>query len=163
MAHNQERGFIATPALYGLIGAIAVAGALGIALTIQSSRLDAVKANLARVEAEYGAFKAEAARLGKVAQEKFDKSLQDRERIANERIKSLGLRAAAAAARADSLCKSAGLSAGCRSLPAVPTTTRPTDDAGFNERLLEVLRHAQTVADQLAELQEWVRAQQAAQ
>ena len=163
MAHNQERGFISGIALYGVIAAVAVAGALGIALKIQSTRLEASQANLARVEAEYGAFKAEAARLGKVAQEKFDKSLQDRERIANERIKSLGLRAAAAAARADGLCKSAGLSSGCSSLPAIPDTTRPTDDAGFNERLLEVLRHAQTVADQLAELQEWVRAQQAAQ
>jgi len=116
----------------------------------------------ARIEGEYEAFKIGVKELGEKAEAENERKLKDRERIANERIKSLVARTAAAAARADGLCKSAGLSAGCRALPPVPDTTRPVDDTGLNERLLEVLRHAQAVADQLAELQLWVTAQQAA-
>lgn len=117
----------------------------------------------ARVQGEYEAFKGEAQRLGEIALKENAKILAERERIANERIKSLHARAAAAAARADSLCKSAGLSAGCRALSPVPDAARPVDDTGFNERLLEVLRHAQAVADRLAELQSWVASQTAGQ
>src|SRR3990167_8444151 len=107
----------------------------------------------ARIAGEYEAFKGEVQRLGEVALEENAKILNERERIANERIKSMAKRTSDAVARADRLCKSAGLSAGCSALPPVPDTSRPVDDTGFNSRLLEVLRHAQTVADQLAELQ----------
>lgn len=117
----------------------------------------------ARIEGEYEAFKIGVKELGEQAEEDNLRLLIERERIADERIKSLAARAAAAAARADSLCKSAGLSAGCRALPPVPSTTRPVDDTGFNERLLEVLRHAQEISDRLTELQLWVAAQQQAQ
>ena len=110
----------------------------------------------ARITGEYEAFRLETKRIGEAAEERNRKTLSERERIANERIKSLGLRVADATARADRLCKSAGLSAGCRSLPAVPDTSRPVDDTAYNQRLLEVLRHAQTVSDQLIELQAWV-------
>ena len=50
----------------------------------------------ARVQGEYEAFKGEAQRLGEVALKENAKILKDRERIANERIKSLGARARAA-------------------------------------------------------------------
>jgi predicted phage gp36 major capsid-like protein len=139
---------------------------LGIAVAVLSASLsgmgwlynNALKEK-GRIEGEYEAFKMEAQRLGEVAQQENAKLLRERERKAYERIKSLAARVADATARADRLCKSAGLSAGCSALPAVPDTARPVDDSGFNQRLLEVLRHAQTVADQLAELQAWVEAQ----
>src|SRR3972149_8016193 len=67
----------------------------------------------ARVQGEYEAFKEETIRLGEKAKEENERTLAERERIANERIASLGKRAADARARADGLCKSAGLSAGC--------------------------------------------------
>ena len=117
----------------------------------------------ARIAGEYEAFKGEVQRLGEVALEENARILKNRERIANERIKSLGARAAAATARADRLCKSAGLSAGCSALSQLPSTARPVDDAGHNQRLVELLRHAQEVTDRLTELQLWVMAQQAAQ
>lgn len=159
----RRNGFIlAGAALYGAIAAAAVISVMGLSLWFTTVQRDNARKELARVEGEYEAFKATAERLGREAQERYNRDLMTRERIANERIKSLGLRAAAAAARADGLCKQAGLRSGCRALPAVPDTARPTDDTGFNERLLEVLRHAQAVADQLAELQAWVAAQQAA-
>ena len=116
----------------------------------------------ARVQGEYEAFKEQTRLLGEEAEKRNQQTLAERERIANERIVSLGKRAADARARADGLCKSAGLSAGCRALPAIPETSRPTDATEFNSRLLEVLRHAQAVTDQLAELQLWVVAQQEA-
>src|SRR3990167_2888064 len=112
----------------------------------------------ARISGEYEAFKSETQRLGEVALEENAKILKDRERSANERIKSLGKRVADATARADRLCKSAGLSAGCRALPAVPSTTRPVDDQAHNQRLVELLRHAQEITDRLIELQLWVEA-----
>ena len=114
----------------------------------------------ARIEGEYEAFKEGTRKLGEEAEARNKKTLTERERIANERIKSLGARAAVSAARADRLCKSAGLSAGCSALPSIPSTTRPVDDSAHNQRLVELLRHAQEIADKLAELQEWVRANQ---
>ena len=140
---------------------------LGITIAVLSAALGGVgwlyKGALtekARIEGEYTAFKMETKRIGEAAEKANREILAKRERIANERIKNLSKRAADASARADRLCKSAGLSAGCRALPAVPDTARPVDDTGFNQRLLEVLRHAQTVADQLAELQAWISDQQ---
>ena len=132
---------------------------LALALSGTGWLYNAALKDKARVEGEYEAFKSEAQRLGEVALEENAKILKDRERSANERIKSLGKRAADATARADRLCKSAGLSAGCRALPAIPSTTRPVDDTDHDSRLLEVLRHAQAAADQLAELQLWVMEQ----
>ena len=43
----RQRGFIMTLPLYGLIGTVALAGVLGIALKIQSSRLAAAQESLA--------------------------------------------------------------------------------------------------------------------
>ena len=146
-----------------LIGMGITVAFLSVALTGVGWLYNGALKEKARVQGEYEAFKLETARLGKEAQQRFDKSLKDRERIANERIKSLGARAAASAARADKLCKSAGLSAGCRALPAVPSTARPVDATTHNQRLVELLRHAQEVTDRLTELQLWVMAQQQAQ
>lgn len=111
----------------------------------------------AKIEGQFTAFKAETKRLGDEAKDKADK---ERDRQARENAnaqKRLEARIAAANARADGLCKRAGLSAGCRDLPPVPDTARPTDDAAHNQRLVELLRHAQAVTDRLIELQEWAR------
>ena len=117
----------------------------------------------ARIEGEYEAFKVGVKTLGEEAEARNVKTLAERERIANERIESLGKRVAAAVSRADRLCKSAGLSSGCSALPAIPDATRPADDTAHNQRLVQLLRHAQEVTDRLIELQLWVAAQQQAQ
>ena|SRR3990167_259237 len=151
----RQKGFI-------LIAGVVTIALLSLALAGVGTLYKRELNERARIEAEYESFKIEVKRLGELALKENARLLNERERIANDRIQSLSKRAADAAARADRLCKSAGLSAGCRALPTVPQTTRPTDAAEFNSRLLEVLRHAQTVADQLAELQLWVQAQQEA-
>ena len=115
----------------------------------------------ARVQGEYEAFKDGVARLGKEAENKRLNELERQKRSHDETIKSLEKRLASARARADELCKSAGLSAGCRTLPAVPPTTRPVDDATRDQRLLAVLQHAQDTTDRLIELQAWITEQQA--
>ena len=146
-----------------LLGSVVTIALLSLSLAGMGWLYNGALKEKARVEGEYEAFKEQTRKLGEAAEKRNQQTLLERERIANERIKSLGKRAADASARADGLCKSAGLSAGCRALPPVPETTRPTDATEFNSRLLEVLRHAQAVADQLAELQLWVQAQQQAQ
>ena len=117
----------------------------------------------ARIEGEYEAFKTGVKTLGEEAEAKRLAELQRQRKSHDESVESLEKRVVAARARADKLCKSAGLGAGCRALPAVPDTARPVDDTGFNERLLEVLRHAQEITDRLTELQLWVAAQQQTQ
>ena len=146
-----------------LIGAGIAIAVLSVALAGTGWLYNGALKEKARIEGEYTAFKEHTRELGEKAEAKNRKTLAERERIANERIQSLGKRAAAALARADSLCKSAGLSSGCSALPAVPDTTRPVDDSAHNQRLVELLRHAQEVSDRLIELQLWVQAQQQAQ
>jgi len=146
-----------------LLGSVVTITLLSLSLAGMGWLYNGALKEKARVQGEYEAFKEQTRLLGEEAEKRNQQTLLERERIANERIASLGKRAADARARADGLCKSAGLSAGCRALPPVPETTRPTDATEFNSRLLEVLRHAQAVADQLAELQLWVQAQQPAQ
>jgi len=152
----KERGFL-------MIGSIIMIAILSASLGGMGWLYNGALKEKARVQGEYEAFKEETRRLGEAAEKRNQQTLVERERIANERIASLGKRVADARARADGLCKSAGLSAGCRALPATPETSRPVDDSAHNQRLVELLRHAQTVTDQLIELQLWVSAQQQAQ
>lgn len=137
-------------------------GVLSIALAGVGWLYNGALQEKARVEGEYEAFKEGVKKLGEEAEAKRLVELERQRRDHDKAVASLKARVAAADARANELCKQAGLSAGCRALPAVPSAARPTDDAGFNERLLEVLRHAQAIADQLAELQAWVAAQRTA-
>ena len=113
----------------------------------------------ATIQGQYDAFKTGVEDAGKKAEADRMKEIARQKGVNDASEKSLQTRIAAANARADRLCKSAGASAGCRSLPAVPDTTRPTDDSASDQRLLEVLRHAQGQSDTLIELQEWVRKQ----
>lgn len=141
------------------IGGIVLIGLLSVSLTTVGWLYNGALKEKARIEAEYEVFKQEVKRLGERAEKERLEELARQRRVHDERLKSLEKRLADSRLRADGLCKSAGLSAGCRSLPPVPSTTRPVDDTGFNERLLEVLRNAQEVSDRLTELQLWVSAQ----
>ena len=109
-----------------------------------------------RITGEYEAFKQTVKLLGEKAEKERLEELTHQRRVHDERLKSLEKRLSIARTRADGLCKSAGLSAGCSSLPAVPDTARPVDDATRDQRLLAVLQHAQETTDKLIELQLWV-------
>lgn len=73
----NEHGFLSGITLYGAIGAVAVIGALGVGLKIQSLRLE-------RCQADYAAFKLETKRIGeakeKEAKEKEARDLKLKER-----------------------------------------------------------------------------------
>src|SRR3990172_5960251 len=109
----KERGFL-------VLGSIIMIAILSASLAGMGWLYNGALKEKARVEGEYEAFKEETRRLGEAAEKRNQQTLVERERIANERIASLGKRARDAAARADGLCRSAGLSAGCRALPATP-------------------------------------------
>lgn len=70
---RRNRGFIALPIMgWAAIGAGAVILALGVAVKVQTARLDSAKAETEAVQAEYEGFKVQVAALGKTAQEAAD-------------------------------------------------------------------------------------------
>lgn len=154
-----QQGFIPI-ALYAAIGAGVIILGLSIALKVQSSRLEAAQTEKARITGEYEAFKAGVKKIGEEAQAKAKLEIDRQKRVSNETVKSLTERVAASNARADSLCKSAGLSSGCGELSRVPPTARAANEAERDKQLLGVLQSAQEQADRLSELQAWVRNQQ---
>src|SRR3989304_3056715 len=127
----KERGFL-------VLGSVIMIAILSASLAGMGWLYNGALKEKARVQGEYEAFKEETRRLGEAAEKRNQQTLAERERIANERIASLGKRA----------------------LPTIPETSRPVDDSAHNQRLVELLQHAQTVTDQLIELQLWVAAQQ---
>ena len=139
-----------------MVGGIVLIGVLSTALGTVSWLYKGALEEKGRILGEYEAFKLQTKLIGEKAEkDRLDELLRQRS-IHDERLKSLEKRLASARARADQLCKSAGLSAGCSSLPPVPDTARPVDDSARDQRLLAVLQHAQNTTDRLIELQEWV-------
>ena len=138
-------------------------GVLSGALALTGWLYNGALKDKARIQGEYEAFKTGVETLGKEAETKRLAELERQKRSHDASLKSLEIRLASAHARADELCKSAGLSSGCSSLPVIPDTARPADDKARDQRLLAVLRNAQDTADRLAELQLWLMAQRPAQ
>ena len=141
------------------LGGIILIGLLSAALGTMSWLYNGALKEKARVEGEYESFKDGVRRIGERAEKERLAELARQRSIHDERLKSLEKRLAASRSRADGLCKSAGLSAGCSSLPPIPSTSRPVDDSAYNQRLVSLLRHAQEVTDRLVELQLWVSSQ----
>lgn len=137
-----------------LIFAVAC-GVLTLALIVAVNWARHEAKSRAEIEGKFTAFKKGAEDAGKKAQKEKDDEINRVKGESVESEKRWAARVASANARADGLCKRAGLSSGCRDLPAIPDTARPPDDAAYNQRLLEVLRHAQAVVDQVIEFQLW--------
>lgn len=136
-----------------------IIGVLAAAVLIGGKLLFSSYEENARIEGEYTAFREGVKKKGDEAEKKRKDTEATQKEVDRERTASLEKRVAANRIRADGLCKSAGLSAGCRDLSGVPESTRPADAAARDQRLLEVLRHSQDQADRLIELQEWARQQ----
>jgi len=124
---------------------------LGAGLAIQTKRLESTKA-------EYAAFVAQTKALGEAQIAKNKLEAAQREKVSNDRFNSLQKRYRDMSAKYDRL---RGNSAGSGAMPAVPDATRPTDDSARDQRLLDVLQHAEKQTGQLIELQTWVKEQQA--
>jgi hypothetical protein len=93
----SERGFL-SPLLIASIAAAVVIGGLGIALKVQSARLESEKAEHAATTAKFEAFKMDTKRIGLEAQKKADdqksKDVADKERVDAEHRKTVAALAA---------------------------------------------------------------------
>ena len=112
----------------------------------------------AKVEGQFAAFQEGVRKAGDEQKAKNDKLLKERERIHASSLKSLQNRYSDLDARYAGL-RNQSANPGSGGLPPVPDATRPTDDAARDNRLLEVLRHADQQTAQMIELQEWIKQQ----
>jgi hypothetical protein len=143
-----HRGFLSLSlAGYAVLGLGAIVLILSIALKVQTARLNAVKD-------EYSAYKAEVVRLGEEQIRKNKEELAKREKVSHDRYQALQNRYRDINARYDRLRVTSS-----RPMPAIPDAPIRVDDPASNQRLLEVLHHADRQTAQLEQLQEWVRGQ----
>jgi hypothetical protein len=146
--------------LYKWIAVGAVILLLGIAVKVQTVRLDNAKAETAQVQAKFDLFVAKVKQEGEAQIAKNKEIVSQQQRVNNETVKSADARVATIMDRYKRLLN-AGTSSGPGSVPSVPDTAKPVDDTARNQRLAEVLRAAELQSAQLIELQDWVKAQDA--
>lgn len=121
---------------------------LGMAVKVQTARLDSVKK-------QYADYRATVEAIGRAQEAKNKAEIEQRKKVTDARIYSLQKRLNDTTDKFNRLRES-----GSGQVPAVPDTARPVDDTARDSRLLDVLQHAQKQTDQLIELQGWVREQQ---
>ena len=153
----EQRGFLSPTLIAAIVVGVVIIG-LGIAVKVQSARLASEKAAHAETQAKFSLFVAQTKAIGEEAQKKADTEIKRQKGVNDATVKSLETRLAATRAQFDKL-RGSGESPGRGSLPPVPSTARPADDAARDKRLLEVLRIAQEQTDALIEIQSWVTQQ----
>jgi phosphoenolpyruvate-protein kinase (PTS system EI component) len=128
---------------------------------IERSRAEVktVRAERDKIKGEHERFVEETERLAREAQERIAEERKRTEQINRERSRLYETRLAAVNATYRKLRDQRAASASGGGMPAVPDATRPADDAARDQRLLDVLQHAEKQTAQLIELQEWVRQQ----
>lgn len=142
---------------YLTIGLVIALAAMTLATVAAANWARTETEKRAAVEGRFAAFKQATQQAGEKAEKHRKDEIARQAKENEDATKRWNKRVAAADARADELCKRAGLSAGCRDLPPIPSTARPPDDAARDQRLLEVLRHAEIEVGRLLEFQEWQR------
>lgn len=154
---HRVYGFIQLPLTGWLMVAFgAVVLILGIALKVQTERLGAEKQSHATTKAEYASFKAETRRLGEEAQKRARAEIVRQKQVNQRSKQDYEKRIADIASAYQRLL---GDNSGGRGMREIPDTARPTNDAARDQRLLEVLRHADEQTARLQALQQWVRDQ----
>lgn len=128
---------------------------LGLSLAAAVHWAFAAEKGRAKVAGEFAAFKVGVEAAGKKAEDDAEIERNRQKRENDDATKRFQARVSAANARADELCKRAGISAGCRDLPAPPSLARAATDEARDQQLLGVLRHAQKLADQVIEILAW--------
>jgi hypothetical protein len=147
-------------AIYIMIGGAVVIGVMGIALKVQSARLESEKAEHAATTAKFEAFVSDTKRIGLEAQKKADAEKIRQKGVSDATIKTLESRIAATRAQFAKL-RDGRTDPGQRDLPAVPVAAKPVDDTARDNQLRAVLQHAQEQTDRLIEIQGWVTEQAA--
>ena len=176
----NQRGVIPIGLILYAIAAVAVVGALWwVVDTWRDGRaavreVDAIKVEVfpgcrkdtalecvKELKDAYAAFVAETKRLGEEAQKKAAAEIERQKEVTKERSASYEKRLASINAAYRGL-RDGRADSGGSPMPAVPDTARPTDDGARDNRLLDLLQHAEKQTGQLIELQEWVREQRQA-
>jgi multidrug efflux pump subunit AcrA (membrane-fusion protein) len=153
----RQRGFV-LPALpiwaWGAIGSFVVITGLGLAVKVQTARLDAAKAEIAKVQADYDAFKGEVERFGREAKARADAERERHAKVNRERESSYEKRIAALN---DAYRRLRDSNTRRGDLPPIPNAPVCPDGAADREQLLAVLRSADENTAKLIELQQWIR------
>ena len=157
----SQRGFL-SPTLIGIIAAAVIIGGLSIALKVQTSRLSSEQTAHAETKGKFAAFVAETKRIGEEAQKKAKDEIERQKQVTKERSASYEKRLAHINAAYRGL-RDGRADSGSSPMPAVPDTARPADERARDNRLLDLLQHAEKQTGQLIELQSWVREQQKVQ
>jgi len=147
------RGFASPLLVLGIL-----AGVLALMLAVSVKWAMHQSEARAEIAGQFAAFQEGVRKAGDEQKAKNDKLLKERERIHASSLKSLQNRYSDLDARYARL-RDKPADSGSGGLPPVPDATRPTDDAARDNRLLEVLRHADQQTAQMMELQDWIRQQ----
>jgi hypothetical protein len=156
----RQRGFV-LPALpiwaWGAIGSFVVISGLGLAVKVQTSRLDAAKAEIAKVQADYDAFKGEVERFGREAKARADAERERHAKVNRERESSYEKRIAALNDAYRRLRQQSDTRGGA--MFPIPNAPVCPDGSADREQLLAVLRSADENTAKLIELQQWIHEQ----
>lgn len=142
---NKQRGFVMMYA-YAAVGAVVLL--MGLAIKVQTARLDSAKS-------EHAAFVAQVKAVGEAQERKTKETIARQKRSSDEAEKRSKRTVADIRAKYDQL--RSGPSGG--DVSSVPSTAPVADDAARDSRLLSLLQIAEEQARRLAELQDWVRGQ----
>ncbi len=154
----HQKGFIPlSPTLIGVLAVTLVVAGLGIALKVQSARLESEKADHAATKQEYAVFVSKTKALGEEAKAKVAAEIKRQKEVNDASSKSYERRLADLHSAYGRLRDQSG--AGGSGVPAIPAAPIVVDDPASRDRLLEVLRAADEQTLRLIELQDWVRQQ----
>lgn len=145
----KQRGYL----MIGLAIALAIATVACLGLW---NRLGAAHKEIAKVTGQFEAFKTGVADAGKKAEADKAKALKDQKEIHDAIVKDWSARHYALGVKFAGLRNGAGASAGSSDVPPAPETARPTDDVTRDNRLLDLLQHAEITTLKLIELQAYV-------
>jgi DNA repair exonuclease SbcCD ATPase subunit len=131
---KRQRGFIVSMMGWATIIATVAAVGMGIALKIQSARLESAKQETKEVKAQFNQFKTEVAELGRLAQARTDARIaEDKKRKEKADAESKKLRAERSALARRLRDERARTSF----VPAAPAGSTSPERAAFNRAALE--------------------------
>jgi hypothetical protein len=146
----KQRGYL----MIGMAVALAI---LSITCLGLWKALSSVQSDRARIQGEYTAFVTGVKDAGEKAEAAKAKALKLQKEAHDVTLKNLSDRHYALGVKFARL-RDAGTNQGASSgnLPPVPDATRPVDDKARDQRLLDVLQHAENQTIQLMGLQDWI-------
>ena len=157
----RQRGFIQlSPVLWAAIAAGAVILGLGLALKVQSVRLDSERVAHETTKQKHVAFVSKTRQMGEEAKAKAQAEIKRQQEVSRASAKSYESRLAALNAAYRSL-RDNRADSGQRPMSPIPNAPVCPDGTASRDQLLAVLRAADEQTLRLQELQRWVTEQRA--